>query len=390
MRFKRSKIYVSAIPVWLIGFIIGFVGAVMGIGGGFLLVPMLIYFLRVPTATVIGTSMVLTLVTMASATVMHAATNHLVDAVLALILMVGGVIGAQFGARAGQNMRGERLRLLLGLLVLAVGLRFAFQLVVQPDDLYSIRHAGCRMTRHLAIAAAALLAVPIAGTTPAAAERLVTSISRHQVLVNSNFTGTSIVLFGTVEPDTPTARRRAAGYDLVVTVTGPKQTIVERRKERVLGIWTNIGSRTFLNVPSYLAVLSNQPLEQITNAETVRRLQLGLADKLLPQQLGSDVGDVVRDDPFRANFIRLKTQHELYRAEDQRRDVADADGVPRRNPAAGQSADRKLRRRRQVVRRGRVADARQLGLRDHQGRVRAVRRQRGAATTGCSTASPPR
>ena len=69
----------------------------MGIGGGFLLVPMLIYFLRVPTATVIGTSMVLTLVTMASATVMHAATNHLVDAVLALILMVGGVIGAQFG-----------------------------------------------------------------------------------------------------------------------------------------------------------------------------------------------------------------------------------------------------------------------------------------------------
>ena len=104
MRFKRSKIYVSAIPVWGIGFIIGFIGAIMGIGGGFLLVPMLIYFLRVPTATVIGTSMVLTLVTMASATVMHAATNHLVDAVLALILMVGGVIGAQFGARAGQNM----------------------------------------------------------------------------------------------------------------------------------------------------------------------------------------------------------------------------------------------------------------------------------------------
>jgi hypothetical protein len=79
---------------------------------------------------------------MASATVMHAATNHLVDAVLALILMIGGVVGAQFGTRAGQNMRGERLRLLLGLLVLAVGLRFAFQLVVQPGDLYSIRPVG--------------------------------------------------------------------------------------------------------------------------------------------------------------------------------------------------------------------------------------------------------
>ena len=139
IRFKRSRIYVSAIPVCAIGFTIGFVGAVMGIGGGFLLVPMLIYFLRVPTATVIGTSMVLTLVTMASATVMHAVTNHLVDALLAVILMVGGVIGAQFGARAGAKISGERLRLGLGLLVLAVGIRFAFNLVLTPDDLYSLR-----------------------------------------------------------------------------------------------------------------------------------------------------------------------------------------------------------------------------------------------------------
>jgi uncharacterized membrane protein YfcA len=141
LRFKRSRIYVSAIPVCAIGFIIGFVGAIMGIGGGFLLVPMLIYILRVPTATVIGTSMVLTLVTMASATVMHAATNHLVDAVLAAILMVGGVIGAQFGARAGQKMRGERLRLLLGVLVLAVGIRFALDLVITPDNIFSLRAA---------------------------------------------------------------------------------------------------------------------------------------------------------------------------------------------------------------------------------------------------------
>jgi uncharacterized protein len=139
MRFKRSKIYVSVIPVGTIGFIIGFVGAIMGIGGGFLLVPMLIYLLRVPTATVIGTSMVLTLVTMASATVMHAVTNHQVDALLAFILMVGGVSGATFGARAGQKMRGEKLRLLLGILVLAVGLRFAYALILEPGDLYSIR-----------------------------------------------------------------------------------------------------------------------------------------------------------------------------------------------------------------------------------------------------------
>jgi uncharacterized protein len=142
MRFKRSKIYISIIPVVAIGILIGFLGAVMGIGGGFILVPLLIYLVRVPTSTVIGTSMVLTLVTMMFATVLHAATNHLVDAVLALILMVGGVIGAQFGARAGQMIRGEQLRLLLGLLVLAVGIRFAVQLVIRPEDLFTIRETG--------------------------------------------------------------------------------------------------------------------------------------------------------------------------------------------------------------------------------------------------------
>ena len=139
MRFKQSKIYVSVIPLWVIGFGIGFIGAIMGIGGGFLLVPALIYLMRVPTGVVIGTSMILTLVTMAAATVMHASTNHLVDAVLALILMVGGVIGAQFGARAGQKIRGEQLRLLLGILVLLVGLRFAFDLVLPPGELFSLR-----------------------------------------------------------------------------------------------------------------------------------------------------------------------------------------------------------------------------------------------------------
>ena len=142
MRFKRSKIYLSVIPVVTVGLIIGFIGAVMGIGGGFILIPIMIYLLRVPTSTVIGTSMVLTLVTMVFATMLHAVTNHLVDAVLALILMIGGVTGAQFGARAGQKIRGEHLRLLLGLLILAVGIRFAIELVLRPDDLFTIREAG--------------------------------------------------------------------------------------------------------------------------------------------------------------------------------------------------------------------------------------------------------
>lgn len=138
MRFRRSHIYVSAIPVVVIGFSIGFLGALMGIGGGFILVPALIYLLRVPTLTSVATALMLTLVTMAAAIVMHAVLNQTVDAVLGLVLMVGGTIGAQFGSRAGQSMKAENLRLLLGLLVLAVGIRVAVDQTTKPADLYAV------------------------------------------------------------------------------------------------------------------------------------------------------------------------------------------------------------------------------------------------------------
>jgi uncharacterized protein (TIGR02186 family) len=166
--------------------------------------------------------------------------------------------------------------------------------------------------RRRVLISALLLGIGIAGLSPAAAERLVTTISRHQVLVTSNFTGTSIVLFGTVEPDTPAARRRTPNYDLVVTVTGPKQTMVTRRKERVLGIWTNVASRTFENAPSYLAVLSNRPFEAITDLETRQRMQIGLENVLLRQRIDGVAIDAPADDIFRTSFVRLKMEHRLY------------------------------------------------------------------------------
>ncbi len=138
MRFRRSRIYVSAIPVALLGGTIGFLGAVLGVGGGFILVPALIYLLRVPTQTSVGTSLVLTLVTMTAATVLHAQANGTVDVVLAFVLMIGGTMGAQFGARAGQTMKAEHLRLLLGLLVLSVAVRVAADLVRPPADAFIV------------------------------------------------------------------------------------------------------------------------------------------------------------------------------------------------------------------------------------------------------------
>ena len=129
----------------------------------------------------------------------------------------------------------------------------------------------------------AALAAFAASTAPAAAERLVTSLSNHRVMVTSNFTGDELVLFGGIEQDA-SSRPRRGGYDIVVTVTGPRQPMVTFRKSRVLGIWVNLELRVFENAPAYLAVLSNRPLDSITNAETLRRLQLGLDFFPLPQR----------------------------------------------------------------------------------------------------------
>jgi uncharacterized protein len=138
MRFPRSGIYVSIIPIMGLAAIIGFMGAVLGIGGGFMLVPALIYLLRIRTSVAVGTSLLQILVTMAAATLFHALSNQSVDIILALLLIIGGSAGAQFGARAGQNMRGESFRLLLALLVLGVGLRFGVELFLRPDEPFSV------------------------------------------------------------------------------------------------------------------------------------------------------------------------------------------------------------------------------------------------------------
>ena len=138
MRFRASKIYVSIIPVLVLGAGIGFLSSIMGVGGGFIMVPAMIYLLKVPTNVVIGTSLYQIVFVTAFTTVMQATTNQSVDIVLAMLLMTGGVVGAQYGTRIGQKLRGEQLRALLALLVLAVGLRLAIELFVTPDDVYSV------------------------------------------------------------------------------------------------------------------------------------------------------------------------------------------------------------------------------------------------------------
>ena len=138
VRFRRSKLYISALLPLGLGFGIGVLSAILGIGGGFLVVPAMIYVLGMPTSVVPGTSLMQTVFIAASVTVLQALTNQTVDGVLALIMLIGGVIGVQYGARYGAKLRGEYLRVLLALLILAVGAKLLVDLTVPPDSRYSI------------------------------------------------------------------------------------------------------------------------------------------------------------------------------------------------------------------------------------------------------------
>ena len=142
MRFKVSHLYTSIIPPILIGFFVGILAAIMGVGGGFIMVPAMIYLLRMPTNVVIGTSLFQIIFVSAAVTIMHAVKNQTVDVVLATLLIIGGVMGAQIGARIGQKLRGEQLRALLALIVLGVGLKMLSDLLFMPAEIYSLSSLG--------------------------------------------------------------------------------------------------------------------------------------------------------------------------------------------------------------------------------------------------------
>ncbi|SHI78909.1 sulfite exporter TauE/SafE family protein [Wenxinia saemankumensis] len=138
VKFRASGLYISVFPPLAVGMLVGVMGAVMGVGGGFLMVPAMIYLLQMPTKVVIGTSLFQILFLSAYTTMMHAITNQTVDLVLALILILGGVIGAQVGTTIGARMKAENLRVMLALIVLAVCFQLALSLVWTPSELYSI------------------------------------------------------------------------------------------------------------------------------------------------------------------------------------------------------------------------------------------------------------
>jgi uncharacterized membrane protein YfcA len=142
MKFRVSGLYISVIPPVLVGVLVGILAAIMGVGGGFIMVPAMIYLLGMPTKVVVGTSLFQIIFVTAFTTMLHATTNYTVDVVLAVLLLVGGVIGAQIGTRIGVKMKAEQLRIWLAIMVLAVCGKLAFDLLVQPTELYSLGTGG--------------------------------------------------------------------------------------------------------------------------------------------------------------------------------------------------------------------------------------------------------
>ncbi|NOX74064.1 MAG: sulfite exporter TauE/SafE family protein [Alphaproteobacteria bacterium] len=138
MRFRTSGLYISAIPPLIVGAAVGVLAAIMGVGGGFIMVPAMIYLLGMPTKVVIGTSLFQIIFVTAFTTLMHATTNYTVDMALAVLLLTGGVIGAQIGTRIGLKLKAEQLRIYLSILVLAVCGKLALDLLLTPSELFTI------------------------------------------------------------------------------------------------------------------------------------------------------------------------------------------------------------------------------------------------------------
>jgi uncharacterized protein (TIGR02186 family) len=151
-----------------------------------------------------------------------------------------------------------------------------------------------------------LVLLPALAVVPARAERLVASLSTHVVQITSSFNGVELVLFGTVEGDDANDPPRPS-YDIVATTIGPRETLTTRRKQRMFGIWVNAEARTFADVPSFLSVMSNRPIDTIADPETLRREQVGVARAALARD-----PTAVGDEPFRDALVRIKGEQGLY------------------------------------------------------------------------------
>jgi hypothetical protein len=340
LRFPRSGLYISILPPLGFGFAIGAIAAIMGLGGGFILIPAMIYLLRMPTNVVIGTSLFYVLVVSCQIVVLQAAQTQTVDLVLAGILMLGGVIGAQLGVRLGAGLKSEHLRALLGALLLLASAKFLTDVVLTPNERYVLAEgAWANPDDNQPFET-------VGSNLPAA-------VAEDQISVSSDYAGSYITIFG-VNPD-----RRGRG-DIVVVLRGPAQGATLMRKQSRLGFWVNGAPVEFSNTPSFFAVLTNRPLREIASTQSIWRYQL---DAAAAAQLASAVPAGGDPSDYRAALVRLRRAQDLYQdysgtaAPDQRGGLTLYQGglfravvrLPANAPIAEYSADTYLFRDGQLI-----------------------------------------
>ena len=286
MRFRQSKLYISALLPLGIGFVAGMLAAIMGVGGGFLMVPAMIYLLGMPTSVVVGTSLFQIIFVTANVTFLQAVNNFTVDVLLALLLLTGGVIGAQFGARVGARLGGEELRGLLAAIVIVVCGKLVFDLVGTPEDRYTLAAVDATTT--------ATEVIDMASPT-----QLDVDLWPDRITIDSGFTGAEELFYGAVDSE----------GDIVVVVRGPDERVVVRRKDRVAGVWVNRDSITFEGVPAFYAVASSRPLADIAPASLLAKYQIGFG-ALRP--VPTSTRPAAEIAPFREALVRNRLRDGLY------------------------------------------------------------------------------
>ena len=261
----------------MIGAVVGLLTAFLGVGGGFIMVPAMIYLLRMPTNIVIGTSIFQIIFITAAVTILHASFTYTLDVVLALILAAGGVIGGQFGVSAGQKFRGEQLRAMLA--ADGAGRRPSALVRSRAEAVGAVQHrsahgGGVRCAPRSASPSCFSLGGrrrlkqrPTAA--PAPREEVQSELSTREISIQSNFTGIEILIYGSVDFSQTKAPDQGI-YDVIIVIRSPSQPLVARRKERVAGIWINSPGKVFPSVPGFYAALSTRPFRAITSDETLK------------------------------------------------------------------------------------------------------------------------
>jgi uncharacterized membrane protein YfcA len=295
MSFPRSRVQHSVLVPFFLCAVVGVLAAIMGVGGGFLMVPMMVYLLRMPAHAAVGTDLFQILFTCAGVTYMQATANHTVDLVLALLLAAGSTVGAQIGAVVSKRLRGEQLMIILASLALAVVVRMAFSLVLAPASLLAIGH-GHGGGEPAAVARPQKPA-------EVAPDRRPIWVRPEKINIGANYSGADIRIEGIASP----------GSQVVVVARGPDTAEVFERKGRAGPIWITTGKVHVAGVPSLFIRYATEPAEGFLPREEIERFQLDPA--AIRRQMRMAPPDP-EQDRLRDDYMRLKVNQRVYRVID--------------------------------------------------------------------------